>query len=1280
MASNNSHLRPALGQDAYLGDAYNAHRDVFEDVSFIRANYPPNAKTIEKNRTMTLQTSPSNNMQDRFKAFGVYPDLAASFITGSVQVRGAARYLVQAPPDEGVAEGFVLAEILTESISLDFSCPALREYIIKEPLRNRSNTHVVVGMTFGVQFIVCAQQTLADPVNTQEDMADKMEHIKSMIAQHLLNPRGSVGGKTQVNAEDNSKQPNLDSLTFAVLGDSVGMSILDRTKYSTVQKLIPTIPSILEKTKYGRGYPVAYTLAPLDYLRTMCGFQLARGVSMVQAPKWVLEQAILTWESLQRLSKTSSHLQDALGAKDKFMTDFGSALVDVRSGYRSEDSLAKLLDDHYQSSNSPDRVAQIISNVFNEIYLRKTLAIHGGQYLDYTTSQNVISTGIDIYIMFFTDQMKRDDTSWQESQEVITKLLARNPGDYSVAMAECESTEIPFSKPRILFYSRGEVKIPDMIRAMDFADQNFMKRDFKSTADDGHHPPRERRLVSLPCPCDENTLQEWACYHCRGVLEYHDKFFYCDCGHTSLNGTTWQCNDEAHGKTLVRWDIDELEDKLDSLHSYKEMNILLLGESGVGKSTFINSFYNHMMFESLDDAMEHEKLEYAVPSSFTIQYVDNGGSFVERDVKIGQDDEEREGSTGQSATQSPTVYRVQDGDRLIRLIDTPGIGDARGEKFDKINMDKILSTLNQFSSLHGILILVKPNNARLNVIFKFCVQELLTYLHRDAVRNICWGFTNTRQSNYMPGDSLKPLRLLLEKHHSLGLELTSDKVFCFDSESFRCLATQKQTGYTMDNLGDFRNSWNHSTKQTKALLDHVGSLEPHRVKSTMSVNRAREVITELTQPMADITDAIERTIRMNEDKIEELKSAEIDKKSLQQLLHFDRIEIEVERLDHPRTVCKDPSCVEYKDISGIQRPLYNSICHDPCHLTNVQEDVMGHPDMAKCAAFTTIGTRPNCCKRCGHHWQSHLHIRFSQTETVVEHTNEEVQKRLKGNRSDRKVKKSAIVGLEKEVDESNKTLEDLQDAAIRFGLYLKKKSIVPYNDAMIAYLDMLIKDEKEQINHAKSLKVDTKKNEEHLSALKKNKKRFEERIRILETQMAKSDEIVKLLDEEGVDDLVQKLFNLKHWGKNLQAMMEMMEWSRASGFREQELRPLITRSRTRQVARAAAGNGRITTMASLLSNKVADGTSAARGIAGRESQRTVVMVESSRSPVRTPTQAYQQDGGRQRSATLETGPTSSSTQSFGQRGIKRDFSQGRENHGFARTDHYSPSQKRTRKD
>ncbi|CAG8821274.1 30289_t:CDS:1, partial [Racocetra persica] len=40
--------------------------------------------------------------------------------------------------------------------------------------------------------------------------------------------------------------------------------------------------------------------------------------------------------------------------------------------------------------------------------------------------------------------------------------------------------------------------------------------------------------------------------------------------------------------------------------SRKEINILLLGETGVGKSTFINAFANYLKFNSLEDAISDE--------------------------------------------------------------------------------------------------------------------------------------------------------------------------------------------------------------------------------------------------------------------------------------------------------------------------------------------------------------------------------------------------------------------------------------------------------------------------------------------------------------------------------------------------------------------------------------------------------------------------------------------------------------------------------------------------
>ncbi|CAG8723864.1 443_t:CDS:2, partial [Scutellospora calospora] len=77
-----------------------------------------------------------------------------------------------------------------------------------------------------------------------------------------------------------------------------------------------------------------------------------------------------------------------------------------------------------------------------------------------------------------------------------------------------------------------------------------------------------------------------------------------------------------------------------SVASREEVNILLLGETGAGKSTFINAFANYFKFNSLDEAISGEI-----------------------DVLI----------TCESSTQEceAHVFPV-DENKVIRLIDTPG--------------------------------------------------------------------------------------------------------------------------------------------------------------------------------------------------------------------------------------------------------------------------------------------------------------------------------------------------------------------------------------------------------------------------------------------------------------------------------------------------------------------------------------------------------------------------------------------------------------------------------
>ncbi|CAF5148898.1 unnamed protein product, partial [Rotaria sp. Silwood1] len=133
------------------------------------------------------------------------------------------------------------------------------------------------------------------------------------------------------------------------------------------------------------------------------------------------------------------------------------------------------------------------------------------------------------------------------------------------------------------------------------------------------------------------------------------------------------------------------------------INILLLGESGVGKSTFINAFVNYLTFETLNKA-EQGKPVVLIPVSFLMTV---GNNFDECIVKFGNSDSfnnEDFDHPGQSVTQhcKSYVFHLNDTNKTkLRIIDTPGFGDTRGLRQDDANMQHILEYINELTHLNA---------------------------------------------------------------------------------------------------------------------------------------------------------------------------------------------------------------------------------------------------------------------------------------------------------------------------------------------------------------------------------------------------------------------------------------------------------------------------------------------------------------------------------------------------------------------------------------------------
>lgn len=194
-----------------------------------------------------------------------------------------------------------------------------------------------------------------------------------------------------------------------------------------------------------------------------------------------------------------------------------------------------------------------------------------------------------------------------------------------------------------------------------------------------------------------------------------------------------------------------------------DINILLLGQTGVGKTTFINAFSNYLVHHSLDDAIKGE-LQVPIPASFS--YMDSE-TFEERIIQIGISHEcEQTGNIGSSCTRECRSFVFRINNKNLRLIDTPGIGDTEGVTQDDKNFENILAHISQYEHLNGIYILLKPNEDRLTILFRFCLKELLRHLHVDAKENTVFVFTNSRATSFQPGRSAPVLRQLLNSLQS----------------------------------------------------------------------------------------------------------------------------------------------------------------------------------------------------------------------------------------------------------------------------------------------------------------------------------------------------------------------------------------------------------------------------------------------------------------------------------------------------------------------------------
>ncbi|CAF1345238.1 unnamed protein product [Rotaria sordida] len=286
------------------------------------------------------------------------------------------------------------------------------------------------------------------------------------------------------------------------------------------------------------------------------------------------------------------------------------------------------------------------------------------------------------------------------------------------------------------------------------------------------------------------------------------------------------------------------------------INILLLGETGVGKSTFINAFVNYLTHKTLKVA-EQGKPVVIIPVSFVIT---TGNNFQEHTVKFGDLDSfnnEDFDHPGQSVTQNCRSYVFHFNHintTKIRIIDTPGFGDTRGVHQDDINMQYTLEYINDLTHLDAICFLLKPNTSRINVFFATYLNQLFDFLGSNACQNVIFCFTNARSTFYTPGDTAPLLKSILKSIKIGEIPFKKENTFCFDNESFRYLvALQNNIKFDTIEHSEYNNSWSKSVEESNRLLDYIcAKVSTYDMQGgRQSIKQAQFEISYIIRPMLE---------------------------------------------------------------------------------------------------------------------------------------------------------------------------------------------------------------------------------------------------------------------------------------------------------------------------------------------------------------------------------------------------------------------------------------------
>ena len=408
-------------------------------------------------------------------------------------------------------------------------------------------------------------------------------------------------------------------------------------------------------------------------------------------------------------------------------------------------------------------------------------------------------------------------------------------------------------------------------------------------------------------------------------------------------------------------------------HSFEEsksLSFMVVGETGCGKTTLLNSFVNVLLGVNINDNFRYKII-------------------LENTNK----------SQAKSQTNQVRIYNIRSvgGYPPIKIIDTPGFGDTEGIEVDQKIIEQIKDFLRvNLNEINAICFVNKSTNNRLTLTQKYILSRIKDIFGHDMQENFIFMLT------FCDGGIPNIIEQLQNKDCPFNdiIEIIKDKNWFFKFNNSSFFEHNQNDEYA-------KMFWNLSVKNFNDFISRL-KFTP---KSNLSLTK--EVLKE-RQKLEDKICVFNTKLKQGLDKIEEIKELIKIIYDLQKEILDSKNYKQITKVTKIKKIEKNPNFYASTCI------ICNITCHSNCEIADDDQKM-------KCTSMDSSGYCLYCPKRCK--WDQHKNRNYIFEPYIEENEVifEELKQRYFNNKKKMSTKKEIYEKLKEELIQINLECVEIQE-------------------------------------------------------------------------------------------------------------------------------------------------------------------------------------------------------------------------------------------------------------